>query len=444
MKVFIFLFVLLLPISVFSQRTAFDEAVGGTTYSRIGIGFPLDIASPNADGMGLSGVSVFDPFMASLSNPAHWGKSNFTQGSVALGLQSFYAEDNFDSERSTAFDFENFQFVFPIVKQKLGASISFTPLTRSRFNLDGVSELQIEPGRDPITFNTNNRGTGGVNRAEAGLGYTINDNLSVGYAASVYFTNMENDVRTTFSSARFSPVEFTEAITGTGFGNRFGIFSRFQQLFSDRDWISLGATINLPVSYSANRQVESFVCIDGIINVDGRCINGTDTLVDILDENQIRRADIKFPLEINAGLTYNSSARFNVSSEVIYQNWKEAEFGFRPGEEQYFVDRLKLGIGAQFHPYISNQNRGFFSNFRYSAGVSYDSGHLRIDGNDIDTIMFNAGLGIITRGDASTVDINFNFGFRGTESDNLIREQIWGIKLSLNLAEIMFLQPRFQ
>jgi len=424
----------LLPVTVYAQRTASDEAVGGSTYSRIGFGFPADISSPHTDGMGMAGVSVFDPFTASLSNPAHWGKSNATQASILLGLQSFYSEDNVDSERTTAFDFSNFQFVFPILKQKLGASISFTPLTRSRFNLDSTTDFQPAPDRDPITVSTNNRGSGGVNRAEAGIGYTFNENLSIGYAASVYFTNIENDTRTNFNSLRFLPIEFTEAINGTGFGNRIGIFTRFREILSDKDWISFGTTVNLPVSYSANRQVESFKNIDG-----------TDTLIDLIGDDQDSRDDIKFPLEINAGLTYNSSSTFSVTSELLYQQWNDAEFSFRADEEQYFVDRIKVGVGAQFLPYMSGQIRNFFSNFRYSAGVNYDSGHLRVDNHDIDTISFHFGLGIITgRNDASAVDISFHYGLRGTDADNLIREQIWGVKLSLNLAEIMFLQPKFQ
>lgn len=423
----------LLPITVYSQRTSDDEVVGGSIYSKIGFGFPTDISSPHTDGMGMSGVSVFDPFMASLSNPAHWGKSNFTQASVLVGLESFYSEDNIDSKRTLAFDFGNFQFVFPIIKQKMGASISFTPLTRSRFNLDNTTEFGTATGDDQIFVNTRSRGTGGVNRAEIGLGYSLNDNISVGYGVSVYFTNIENDINTIFTSVRFLPVEFTESINGTGFGNRFGFFSRFKEIFSSNDWISFGTSVNLPVSYTANRQVESFKDVDG-----------SDTLIDLLGDDQSRRDDVKFPLEINAGLTYNSSSRFNVTSELLYQKWTDAEFSFRPDEEQYFVDRIKLGVGGQFHPYTSNQRRDFFSNFRYSAGVNYDSGHLKIDGNDIDTISFHLGLGIITRNDASSVDISFHYGLRGTETDNLIRERIWGIKLSLNLAEIMFLQPKFQ
>lgn len=424
----------LFPVTVYSQVTSDDQAVGGSIYSKIGFGFPTDISSPHSDGMGMSGVSVLDPFMASISNPAHWGKSNFTQATVLVGLESFYSEDNIDSKRTLAFDFNNFQFVFPILKQKLGASISFTPLTRSRFNLESISEFgPATAGDDQIFVVTDNSGSGGVNRAEIGLGYTLNDNISVGYGASVYFTNIENDINTFFTSARFLPVEFTESINGTGFGNRFGIFTRFKEIFSDGDWISFGTSINLPVSYTANRQVESFKEIDG-----------SDTLVDLLGDEESSRDDVKFPLEINAGLTYNSSSRFNVTSELLYQKWKDAEFSFRPGEEQYFVDRIKLGVGAQFHPYVSNQRRDFFSNFRYSAGVNYDSGHLRIDENDIDTISFHLGLGIITRNDASSVDISFHYGLRGTKTENLIQERIWGIKLSLNLAEIMFLQPKFQ
>ncbi len=434
MKIFLILSLLfLLPLTVHSQRTASDEVTGGSVYSVIGFGFPRDIKSPNTEGMGLLGVSVHDRFSASLANPALWGKSNFTQGSVSIGLSRFNAKDNFDTSSTNTFDFENFQFVFPIQKQKIGASISFTPITRSRFELETTTQIVATPGREPLSASVTNGGTGGVNRAEAGIGFTINENLSVGYAASVYFTSLDNNVRSIVNSAQFLPVQFTESLNGTGFGNRFGIFSRFDNVLSDRDFVSFGATVSLPVSYSAIRSVDSFVNVDG-----------TDQLIDLLSENDLKRADIKFPLEINGGVTYNTSPLLNLTSEVLYQRWSDAEFEFSSREEQYFNDRIKIGVGAQFHPYISSQRRGFFSGFRYSVGASYDTGHLKIDNDNIDTIMVNAGIGIITRGDASTVDLNFHYGIRGTQSGNLVKENIWGLKLSLNLAEIMFLQPKFQ
>jgi len=99
---------------------------------------------------------------------------------------------------------------------------------------------------------------------------------------------------------------------------------------------------------------------------------------------------------------------------------------------------------VQYHPYRTEQRGGLFSNFKYSLGSSYDTGHLNINGEDIDTLFLNAGIGFVSRQTASSIDLSFEYGIRGTESASLVKENIWGFKLSLNLAEFMFVRPKFQ
>jgi hypothetical protein len=103
---------------------------------------------------------------------------------------------------------------------------------------------------------------------------------------------------------------------------------------------------------------------------------------------------------------------------------------------------MRIGLGAQFHPYKKAQSR-FFSSFKYSAGLSYDSGHLTIQEKEIRTLWLHTGLGILSRS-PSSIDVSVRYGFRGTTESNLIEENIWAIGLSVNLAEIMFLRPKLQ
>ena len=42
------------------------------------------------------------------------------------------------------------------------------------------------------------------------------------------------------------------------------------------------------------------------------------------------------------------------------------------------------------------------------------------------------------------MDLSFHMGWQGTDSMNLVKEQIFKVKLSLNLAEFMFVRTRFQ
>lgn len=58
--------------------------------------------------------------------------------------------------------------------------------------------------------------------------------------------------------------------------------------------------------------------------------------------------------------------------------------------------------------------------------------------------MFSFGLGILSPKSNSSVDISFEYGIRGTKAQDLVKEDIWGLRLSLNLAEIMFFRPKLK
>lgn len=437
-KVFaLFLLFVLAPLLALSQVIEPDKSRSGSIYSSIGLGSLANQNSSYVNGMGLTGVSTPNEFAPSLSNPAHWGSANFTQAQLSLSMINFEASDEFSSSKNSRFSFENFQFVFPLLRNQLGASISFTPVTHSNFAKINQGSFQIPTTGNEIDFATNTIGSGGVNRFEFGLGYKLNENISLGYAASGYILSKNEDISTTFSDSRFNlgnqPSEINEQTTGAGFGNRFGISTQFRQLMNDTDRFVWSATVNLPVSIDAERSIETF-----------RTVNGVPRQVELNEGSASRDGKIELPLEINTGLTYYLNS-FNVlSAEYQYQNWNDAEYSFDLTEQGFFKDRTKVGVGYQYQPFLDSQARGFLSNFRYSLGATYDDGFLSISDQDIETVMFHAGLTIPSQRNRSSIDLSFNYGIQGTESESLVKETIWGFKLSLNLAEFMFLRQRFQ
>ncbi len=413
----------------------------GSYYSSIGFGAPADAYSSYTMGIGLPGVSIFSPFAPSTTNPAHWGLIDFTQGQITMGLTNFEASDNFSSARNSLFAFENIQIVLPLMRNKLGVSASFSPVTRANYSRIESGSFMPTDFFEEVEYASNVTGTGGINRLELGFGYKINNNISLGYAGSIYLLSLEENELIGFSNFQFNrpspgnpPVDITSSTTGNSFGNRFGVFTRFSGVFSENDRISFGSTLHLPVSIDGDRSIETF-----------RSVDNRTTRVELNENSPNRSGNITFPLEFNAGLTYHLNSLHSITSEFQFQNWDEAAFTYDNSQQQYFTDRTKVGMGYQYHPYMREQGQqGFFSNFKYSLGATYDDGFLSIEDEDIETLMLHAGVSIPSQRSRSSIDLSFNYGIRGTESSNLVKENIWGFKLSLNLAELMFLQQRFQ
>jgi hypothetical protein len=439
MKVFPIVTFLLLSFSLIHTQTVNaqdgDQARSGSFYSGFGFGAPSDAFSPYTRGMGLSGVASFTNMSPSISNPAHWGLVGFSQGNVSVGMTNFDVSDQNSSTRNSLFAFDNFQVVVPLLRNQLGASVSFTPVTRSDFQ--SFSEGAFDPvdgfGFDPVDYASRTLGSGGINRFEFGLGFRLTDFLSVGYGVSANLLSQSQEISTFFSDNQYRNATTSRDIDGYGFGHRFGVHMHRGSLFGDDDQISLGATVNLPVTIDAERSVQTF-----------RTINSGRQLIELNEGAPDREGVVEIPLEINAGLVYNFSRFVNVATELLIQQWESAEYSYSPAQQAYYKDRIRAGLGLQYHPYRHEQARGFFSNFKYSLGTSYDTGHLSINGEDIETLFLNAGIGIISQRASSSVDLNFHYGIRGTHTSDLVKENIWGFTLSLNLAEYMFVRSRFQ
>lgn len=412
-----------------------SKSRSGSPYSSIAFGQPVDLSSPHVFGTGLNGVSVFNSYITNSANPALWGIGPYSQGTIALGYHTYNATDGLENAVYNQFTIDQFQLVLPIVRSQLGLSVGFYPVTRSSYELTELGAFQPgESTASPVDFLNRVSGTGGINKVELGLGYRFASNFAVGYAASIYLSSINREFNTAFGIDTFSSITYSENISGNAFGHRFGFYGRHGGILGSGDQLSLGAALNLPVAIDVERNLTAFRDIGG----------GQFSRVDLLPENANRSGNFQIPLEFNLGLTYNPSQLLNLSVEYSEQLWGEAEYSLNPAQEQYLVDRSKIGIGTQYHPYAREGRSGFFSNFKYSAGVTYDTGYLKIDNNNIETLMFHTGIGFLSQQTASSVDLSFHLGFRGTEQQNLIQETIWGFKLSLNLAEIMFVQPRFQ
>jgi len=406
-------------------------ARSGSIYSSIGFGLPADASSAHAIGLGLSGVSFYSPGAPGLTNPAHAGLTTYTLGNIGVGFQNFKAKDDFGSASNSLFSIDQFQFVAPLKKNRLGFSLSMNPVTRVNYRL--FREGDFYPAADTVGFGVDDSGIGGVNKIEAGLGYRITKGLSVGYSASVWIASIQRETAIFFSSTNYVPVSYSEKVKGVGFGHKFGVQWSRPNTFGKENRLMVGATFQPSVTIEADRDKSGYKNVGGVAQ-----------LIDFEPETSYKKGELKNPNELNLGITYSVKEHLFISTELLLQNWSEARYTFDPAQQQAFTDRVRWGAGAQYLPFRRVNKNGFFHNLKYSWGVSYDEGSFTLNSNRIKTTMLHAGVGILNRRSTSSIDLSFRVGARGVTDNSLVRETIWGIGVSLNLAELMFIQPKFQ
>jgi len=422
-----FLFFVISISQAFAQSESRSINSSGSFYSLFGVGFPVDNNTARELSLGISGVSLDNTQSNTLSNPALWGKNIYTTTSSGLSLSQYQATDNISESVNSDLSVGYFQLTLPIFKQKLGISASLYSVTSSDYRYFNSGTL-VTTENDSIGYVSDISGSGGINKLEVGIGWNINKNIAIGYAPSLAFISQENTTELFFSQNDFSYNFLDYKVTGSTISHRFGALFTFRELLRDNDKLGFGASYILPVNISTEETSET-----------SRVINNNQQNVTL---GEIYNGNAKLPAEFNAGLTYYPSNLVNFSVEGQFQQWSNARSDLKLDNENYELsDRIKLGLGGEYHPYKTNSTN-FLSNFRYSGGVSYDSGHLKTLNQDINTLWFSAGLGIISRFSNSSIGLSARYGLRGSTSDDLIREKIWSFNLSVNLTELMFFRPK--
>ncbi len=411
------------------------KASNGSIYSSIGMGIPIDLRSSAAGGMGLTGVSFSESYVPGMANPAQWGSTVYGMASGGLTLRNLKATDFQSSATTTAFTADYFQLQLPVVRGKVGVSASVAPLTDHSYTFIETKSRLIQNGGvvDTLNYQSSNIGNGGVNMLELGFGWKINSNISVGYAGSLVFASLDNSFNTFFDDPRLDPVIFLRQASGLGFGNRLGVQLNVENVLRENDRVHAGVSVMFPVSLDMEKVEET----------DRQLPSGAIKTLVLNQGNGLGEGDINLPMTLNGGITYQPGSVFSVTAEGLYQEWSQFSTSYSVSDPQKLTDRYKMGMGFRYFPYIKGSDK-FFSKFKYRLGASYDAGHLKLNGRRVETLMVSLGLGIISPRSNSSVDINFEYGVRGTQAQNLVKERIWGIKLSLNLAELMFYRPKLQ
>lgn len=415
-----------------------SELKGTTSYSYLGIGFPVDVRSSQATGMGLTGVSLANRFSSSYANPAMYSQAFFTTIGGGVLYRRHGAEDAAGTSTNAQMDFSHFQFVFPVIRERLGASFGVYPVTETSYQMSTVTAVppSMNNSADTIRYQTTLSGSGGLNRMELGFGYRLNDWLSVGYSPSLVFGTVRNEIDIVFQSGGFQGENQQSVLTNVGFGNRFGLFATFDKVMREADVLAIGATVSLPVRLNTDKSFrEERVFQDPATNVNVRRVF----------TEELGRGENELPLEVTAGLAYYPNLQWIVSTDLLLQNWGSYT-NFDGNTESFLQNRIKAGLGGQFTSEFRSDG-GLFNGAAYRAGISYDTGHLAMgpaNGTSISTLLFTGGIGIPSRVGGSSIDLSFDYGFRGTTSHDLVREQIFAFRVSFNLSELMFLQRKLE
>jgi len=424
--------ILLLTLSLTCGPAQAQSNGDGSPYSRFGLGTLVDFSSSQSQAMGGGAYAVRSLNYNPTANPASWSDQVFTRLTAGASLQQTNATNNDQSSRLSSGALEGLQLSFPLYERTLGVGLSFQPYSRHNYRVKRRVETSSE---DISTYDRNFRGKGGLHRLRAGLGYRLNDIVSVGASVDVLFGIIEKERSTEFVDPSFRNGSTADATRLSGVSGSLGGTLTFANVFREEDALSVGSSVALPSTLTGTR-----------VRTKGQ---GRNLSQDTIASNS---GNVSLPLRSRLGVAYKPNATWIFTLDGLYEPWssfsstfnsssQDAPFSgpFPDGGSNTLADRWRISGGVQIVPGANDPLSGFLSNTAYRIGAAMERLYVQPEGTrNLRSYAITGGFSFPTSLSGTRIDINLKAGTRGTTDASLVRDNYYGVAFHVNFGERWF------
>ncbi len=401
---------------IFVLATATCRAMtGGSAYSRYGIGHLRYFSSSRATGMGGVSLAISGGSEVNRSNPAAWTQLKRTAFSGTFAYEGLWTSDGPSSAFYSAGEFGGAMVAVPIMPSRgIVLAGGFNPY--SSVNYDIVT-TGFEAG---TAYDIRYSGNGGLSNALLGFSYAPASDFHLGFQTQFLFGTVENTQNVSFLSTGFFSSEtrrtnqyhgfqFTVGIMHSGVGSWIGL--------SNKHRLSVGAVITTPVSLDVERETLT-------------------TFISRADSLTLEEGNAFVPPRFGLGAALTIDGRYLIGTDVLFQQWDRfEEFGVQPTELR---NSFRWSIGVERLP--AAEPMSFGERVAYRLGFAYNGTYYRVKGESLDEALFSAGIEFPI-GPTTRANFAIEYGFRGTTTNQLQRDNLLRFTFTVNVGELWFVRP---
>tara|TARA_R110002111_G_scaffold152677_2_gene219400 strand:- start:16802 stop:18109 length:1308 start_codon:yes stop_codon:yes gene_type:complete len=421
------------------SSSAYAQQGTGSPYSFYGIGSLKSKGTVENRSMGGIGVYL-DSIHINLRNPAAYagknvesfpfdGESRPIKFAVAGSMSDVTLKSNSGDAKTNSTIFDYIAMSVPV--GKFGFGFGLMPYTSVGYGLDDVND-------DDVIVNRYS-GEGGVNKVFAGLGYQINDKLSVGVDFNYNFGNIQNtaiEVKYTPEGevVEYQTREFNRSDLG-GLNLNFGL--AYKTMITEKLELSTTFTYTPGSSLkSENSRTISTVSLDA----SSLEVSSVSNTIDI----DVDQTDLKLPSKFSIGAGIGQPNSWFVGSEYTFQKSSDFSNPVFPNSDSTFENASQISVGGFYIPNYKAFS-GYLKRVVYRAGFNFANTGLVIKDESINEfgISFGLGLPVGSRSLFSNANLGLEFGKRGTTNKNLIQENFVNLNVSLSLNSRWFKQKKY-
>ncbi|WP_333808913.1 hypothetical protein [Flavobacterium sp.] len=412
--------------SIFFSIVSWSQDNTASPYSHYGLGEIRLKGTEDIRTMGGLGI-VADSIHLNLLNPASYSKLKFS--TFAVGTTSSFSklETNFTSEKAQRTSLNYIAVGIPI--KKLGFTFGLMPFSSVGYQIEN-NETNTNGTIDTSDDTERNKritGNGNINRFFIGTGYSINKKFSIGLNFNYNFGEIETD----YVESIYSPIilqlrsreKNISNITGVSFTT--GLFYK-TKLDNKLDLYS-SFTFSPEAKLNSKNQRNIATIIYNI--------NGTELVSNPSQDIPVADSKLIIPTKYSFGAGIGRNNKWLIGTEITFT--ENSKMKNRTGEiaNASFENSTRIALGGYYIPkYDSFSN--YFSRVIYRAGFRYENTGLVLRNESINDYGMTFGLGLPVG--LSKINLGFEFGKRGTTTQNLIQENYFNLNIGLSLNDLWF------
>lgn len=404
--------ILLIIISTLSQA---QNSGSNSPYTRFGYG---DInTNTSSINKSMGGISIGSRTKHNINpgNPASYSSVDTLTFMFDIGAYGKYTTFKSGQQKESAFNgnFDYINLLFPASKN-IGISFGINPYSTIGYNFSKTDSIPAtqNPLNETYIYNENYEGTGGLNQVYGGISAKIFNQLSLGVNAALIYGNINHyKENVPVSIAGYTSSQKTNLyINDVVF--RYGI-QYFKTIKNKHDF-TIGAIYENKSS----------------VNGDFEFITKGSAISDTINS----KYGFDFPAKFGGGIFYTYNKKLSVGIDYSSDKWADAKYY---GKTDSLNSTQKIAVGLEYlhNPFSKN----FFGKMKYRAGFNASNSYIKTP-EELNNYAITFGMGIPMKKTSSFINLGFEYGRKGKNTQNMIQEDYFKISISSTFVERWFMK----
>ena len=418
---------LLLSVLLFCSSILFSQTNTGSPYSINELG-EINF-SGNVSNLSMGGIDVkIDSIEVNLNNPASYAKLKTSNYLVGTFLKTSNISNSISNENISSANINYIAVAIPT--KKFGFGFGVLPYSSTGFNLQTNEEYNNANSLNTRLFAAN----GGINRVFFSIGFPLTKFLSLGLTSNYNFGKFE-----------YESFDLYEGVNYGIYSNSSSEISGFTNQFSSNIEIPINRDLkfNIILSYSPSSILKSintkdlYTSTTNLINA-----NSLGDFVEVnLEERGLKSTELRVPKKYTYGIGLGDVNKWFIGAQVEKKFTSNFENKFLNINNVDYRDTKSISIGASYIPEYSSLT-SFWKRVVYRFGVKSEKKSIIVNNLPINQFSLNLGVGFPLAG-LSKANVGFEFGQIGEESNLIVKENYFTLRLGLSLNDIWFIRRKY-